>query len=177
MAEHSSRTTEGKGRLPEQNSGEVFASTSGRSSASKLPRPEAQLTAREAAPDTDPKVAMATERSASASAASHFPLDEQRLLARANACSGKLILAARARCLNTLLSAAAHGLPLCWPRLTTRTCCNRGAHAESPAIQRRSAERVGDLITVLKEGWRDIRDDRDSRPTAIKVSRAADDIS
>jgi TPR repeat protein len=33
----------------------------------------------------DPKVAMATERSASASAASHSPIDEQRLLARANA--------------------------------------------------------------------------------------------
>src|SRR5258708_26401972 len=54
-------------------------------------------------------------------------------------CSGKLILAARARCLNTLLSVAARALPLCWPRLTTRTCCNRGAHAESPAILRRRA--------------------------------------
>jgi TPR repeat protein len=43
------------------------------------------LTAREAAPDSDPKVAMATERSAFASAASHPPVDEQRLLARANA--------------------------------------------------------------------------------------------
>src|SRR6266702_3767439 len=55
MAEHSSRTTEGQGRLPEQISGEVFAAASGRSSASKSPRPEAQLTAREAAPDSDPK--------------------------------------------------------------------------------------------------------------------------
>src|SRR5439155_22585495 len=69
MAEYSSRTTEGKGRLPEQISGEAVASTSGLSSASKLPRPEAQLTAREAAPDSDPKVAMATERSVSAAAA------------------------------------------------------------------------------------------------------------
>src|SRR5260370_5175177 len=85
MAEHCSRTTEGKGRLPEQISGEVFAAASGWSSDSKLPRPEAQLTAREAAPDSDPKVAMATERSAFASAASHPPVDEQRLLARANA--------------------------------------------------------------------------------------------
>ena len=85
MAEHSSRTTEGKGRSPEQISGEAVASTSGRSSASKLPRPEAPSTAREAASDLDPKVAMATERSASASAASHSPVDEQRLLARANA--------------------------------------------------------------------------------------------
>src|SRR6266478_35911 len=85
MAEHPSRTIAGKGRLPEQISGEATASTSGRSSASKLPRPEAQLTAREAAPDSDPKVVMATERSVSAGAASHSPVDEQRLLARANA--------------------------------------------------------------------------------------------
>ncbi len=85
MAESSSRTTEGKGRSPEQVSGEAVASTSGRSSASELPRPEAASTAREAASDLGPKVAMATERSASASAASHSPVDEQRLLARANA--------------------------------------------------------------------------------------------
>src|SRR5216683_2718553 len=85
MAESSSRTTEGKGRSPEQVSGEAVASTSGRSSASELPRPEAASTAREAASDLGPKVAMATERSASASAAPHSPVDEQRLLARANA--------------------------------------------------------------------------------------------
>src|SRR5439155_13378284 len=66
MAEHPSRTIAGKGRLPEQISGEATASTSGRSSASKLPRSEAELTAREATPDSDPKVAMATERSVSA---------------------------------------------------------------------------------------------------------------
>src|SRR5258708_4481021 len=85
MAEHSSRTTEGRGRLRGRISGGVCAGASGWSSASKLPRPEAQLAAREAAPDSDPKVAMATERSAFASAASHPPVDEQRLLARANA--------------------------------------------------------------------------------------------
>jgi hypothetical protein len=83
VAEHSSRTIAGKGRLPEQVFGEAAASTSGRSSAS--PRPVAASTAREGAPDLDPKVAMATERSASASAASLSPEDEQRLLARANA--------------------------------------------------------------------------------------------
>jgi hypothetical protein len=82
-AEHSSRTIAGKGRLPEQVFGEAAASTSGQSSAS--PRPVAASTAREAAPDLDPKVAMATERSASASAASLSPVDELRLLARANA--------------------------------------------------------------------------------------------
>jgi hypothetical protein len=84
MAEHSSRTIAGRERLPEQISGEAVASTSRRSSALKLPRPEAQSTAREAPSDLDPKIAMATERSASATA-SHSPVDEQRLLARANA--------------------------------------------------------------------------------------------
>ncbi len=85
MAEHSSRRIEGKGRLPEEISGEAVASTSGRSSASELPRPVAASTAREAPSDLDPKVAMATERAASATAASHSLVDEQRLLARANA--------------------------------------------------------------------------------------------
>jgi hypothetical protein len=85
MAESSSRTIEGKERSPEQISGEAVASTSGRSSASELPRSEPQSPAREAASDLNPKVAMATERSASASAASRSLVDEQRLLARANA--------------------------------------------------------------------------------------------
>jgi len=85
MAESSSRVIEGKGRSPELISGEAVASTSGRSSASELPRPEPQSTAREAASDLDPKVAMGTERSTSASAASRSIVDEQRLLARANA--------------------------------------------------------------------------------------------
>ena len=76
--------TEGKGRSTEQISGEAVASTSGRSSASELPGPVAASAAREARSDLDPKVAMATERSASATAASHSPVDEQRLLARAN---------------------------------------------------------------------------------------------
>jgi hypothetical protein len=85
MAESSARTTEGKGRPPEQVSGEAVASTSGRSSASELRRPEVQSTAREAASDLDTKVAMETERSTSASAAPRSPADEQRLLARASA--------------------------------------------------------------------------------------------
>src|SRR5712664_1632077 len=82
MAESSSRTIEGNGRSPEQISAEAAASTSGRSSASELPRPEAQSTAREAASDLGPKVAMGIERSTSASA-SRSLVDEQRLLARA----------------------------------------------------------------------------------------------
>jgi hypothetical protein len=86
MAESSSRTTEGKGRSPEQISAEATASTSGQSSASELPRPEAQSTAREAASDSGPKVAAAIERSTPASAASsRSTVDEQRLLARVNA--------------------------------------------------------------------------------------------
>src|SRR6202048_1566449 len=81
MAEASSRTIEAKAALPDQISGEAGASTSGRSAASELPRPEPQSTAHEAASDLDPKVAMGTERSTSASDASR----ELRLLARANA--------------------------------------------------------------------------------------------
>jgi hypothetical protein len=84
MAESSSRTIEGKERSPEQIPGEAVASTSGRSSASELPRLEPQSTARAAASDLDPKVAVRTERSTSASAASRSLVDEQRLLARAN---------------------------------------------------------------------------------------------
>src|SRR5260221_12211244 len=83
--ESSLRTIAGKERSAEQISGEAVALTSGRSSASELPRPEARSTSREAASDSDPKVAMATERSASTSAASRSLVDEQRLLARANA--------------------------------------------------------------------------------------------
>jgi hypothetical protein len=83
MAESSSRTIEGKGRSSEQLSGEAAAPASGRSSASEVPRPEAQSTARETASGL--KVAMGTERSPSASAASRSFVEEQRLLARANA--------------------------------------------------------------------------------------------
>jgi hypothetical protein len=85
MAEASSRAVEGKGRSPEQISAEAVASTSERSSASELPRPEPQSAAREASSDLDPKVSVRTERSTSASAVSRSLVDEQRLLARANA--------------------------------------------------------------------------------------------
>jgi DNA repair exonuclease SbcCD ATPase subunit len=85
MAEPSSRTAEDKAPRPQQISGEAVASIPGPSSASELPRPEPQSTAPEAASDSDPKVAMRTERSTSESAASRPSADEQRLLARANA--------------------------------------------------------------------------------------------
>ena len=87
MAEPSSGTMEGEGRSQEQISGEAVVWTSERSSAAELARPEAQArsTASEAALDLGPKVATVTERSTSASAVTHSPMDEQRLLARANA--------------------------------------------------------------------------------------------
>jgi hypothetical protein len=83
MAE--SRTIEGKGRSPEQISGQTVGSNSERSSATELPPPAAQAIAGEAKPDSDPKVAMGTERSTSAGAPSRAPVDEERLLARATA--------------------------------------------------------------------------------------------
>ena len=88
-AESSSRASEGKGRSPEQISGKAVASTSGRSSVSELPRPEAPSAAREAASDLVPKVAAGTERSTSGSAAPRSLVDEQRLLARATAFLGQ----------------------------------------------------------------------------------------
>jgi len=82
----SSSTIEAKGRSPEQTSGKAVTSTSGLSSAS---RPEAPSATREAASDVVPKVAMGTEQSKSASAPHPSLVDEQRLLARANALLGQ----------------------------------------------------------------------------------------
>src|ERR1700738_4677263 len=124
LAESSSRAIEGKGRSPEQISGEAVASTSGRSSASELPR---QLWIRKSPWGQSDLRRRAT-----------LPANSGCLPGQTH-CFGKLILAALARCLNTLLSVAARELPLCWPRPTTRACCNRGAHAESPAILPRRA--------------------------------------
>ena len=78
------KITEGKSRWPEQTSVQAAASISERSSAPELP-PEAQSTARESAPELDPQVPVVAEGSASASAAPRSLVDEQRLLARANA--------------------------------------------------------------------------------------------
>jgi hypothetical protein len=85
MAESSSRAIERNGLSPGQISGNAAASTSGPSSVSELPRPEAASVTREAASDLVPKVAMATERSTAPSAVSPSLVDEQRLLARATA--------------------------------------------------------------------------------------------
>jgi hypothetical protein len=80
MAEAPSRIVEEKERAPEQTSVAAVAS----SFVSELPRPQAPSTAL-AAPDLDPKVVIAAEGFASASAASRSLMDEQRLLARASA--------------------------------------------------------------------------------------------
>lgn len=85
VADSSSRTIGGNGRSLEQISGEDIAYTSGQSSVSELPRPEPRSAAREAASDSDAKVAMATERSTPQRAPTRSLVDEQRLLARANA--------------------------------------------------------------------------------------------
>ena len=70
---------------PAVDSSQIAAANLERSSASELPHPSVQSTAHKAASDLDPKVAMAMERFTSASAASRSPVNEQRLLARANA--------------------------------------------------------------------------------------------
>jgi hypothetical protein len=85
IAESSSRRTEGDVRTREQISGETAAANLERSSASELPYPSGQSTAHEAASDLDPKVALAIDRSTSATTASRYSVSEQRLLARANA--------------------------------------------------------------------------------------------
>jgi hypothetical protein len=83
MAESSSRTIKRDGRSPQQTSGARMASPSGRSSISELPSPEPQSAAREATSGSKTATAT-TERSGSASGAPRSPVDEQRLLARAN---------------------------------------------------------------------------------------------
>jgi hypothetical protein len=83
--ELASSTIVTKGRSPEQISDDAAASKLERSSDSKLPRPSPQSIAHVATSDLDPKVAIGTERSTSASAASPSSVDEQRLLVRAHA--------------------------------------------------------------------------------------------
>jgi hypothetical protein len=84
VAQFHLKITAGKSRSSEQTPVQAAASNSQWSSASKLP-PKAQSTVRESATELDPQVPMVSEGSASASAATRSPVDEQRLLARANA--------------------------------------------------------------------------------------------
>jgi hypothetical protein len=85
VAEPSSKTIEEKAPPSKQISREAVASIPQRSSAPELARPASPSTAPEAAPDLTRKVAIRTEQSTPASAASGSSADEQRLLARANA--------------------------------------------------------------------------------------------
>ena len=78
------KTTGGKSRSPEPTFVQTAASNAGRSSVSVLP-PEAPPTARESAPAMNPQVPVVSEVSASASVSPRSLVDEQRLLARANA--------------------------------------------------------------------------------------------
>ncbi|MDB5607402.1 MAG: hypothetical protein JWP25_4302 [Bradyrhizobium sp.] len=84
-AESSSSTIEGNGPSPEQSSDKAVASISQRSFVSEVPRPEAPSAAHEAASHSVPKVAAGADRSTSASGTPSSLVDEQRLLARANA--------------------------------------------------------------------------------------------
>jgi hypothetical protein len=70
---------------PAVASSQIAAANLERPSTSELPDPSVRSTAHRAASDLNPKVVMAVERFTSASAASRSPVNEQRLLARANA--------------------------------------------------------------------------------------------
>jgi hypothetical protein len=85
IAASSSHKNEGEGRPPAQISGETAVANLEGSSASDLPHPPLQSAAHQAVSDLDPNVAVTTERSASANATSPSPINEHRLLARANA--------------------------------------------------------------------------------------------
>jgi hypothetical protein len=84
MAQLYLKTTGGKGRSPEPTFVQTAASNSDRSSVPELP-PQVPSTARESAPESDPHVPVVSEVSASARATPRSFVDEQRLLARANA--------------------------------------------------------------------------------------------
>jgi hypothetical protein len=85
MADSSPRTIAESRRPPEQVPREAAASTSGRPSTSEPPPSPAPPTVGDAAPGSDPRAATVTEQVTSAGAASRSPLDELRLLTRANA--------------------------------------------------------------------------------------------
>ena len=85
MAASSPRTIEASGRSLEQVPGEVVVATGGQSSASEPQRSQAQSPVGGAASALDPKPSMVAEQVTSGSATSRSPLDEQRLLVRANA--------------------------------------------------------------------------------------------
>lgn len=80
-----SQTVEGMSRLPEWTSIRAAALHLGRSSASAFPSLDAHSSSRESARDPDSNVTQASEGFASRNSAPRSLVDEQRLLARANA--------------------------------------------------------------------------------------------
>ena len=79
------RTIEANGRSLGQVPGDVVVATGGQPSASEPSRPQAQSPVGEATLALGPKPPMVAEQVTSGSAASRLPVDEQRLLLRANA--------------------------------------------------------------------------------------------
>ena len=85
MAASPPRTIEANGRSLRQVPGDVVVATGGQSSASEPRRSQAQSPVGEATSQLDPKPSMVAEQVTSESAKPRPPLDEQRLLLRANA--------------------------------------------------------------------------------------------
>jgi hypothetical protein len=79
------RTIAANGRSLGQVPGDDVVATGGQSSASEPPRSQAQSPVGEVTSELDPKPSLVAEQVTSGSAASRSPLDEQRLLVRANA--------------------------------------------------------------------------------------------
>lgn len=85
VATSGTQMAERMNRLPEWTSVQAAALYSARSSASEFPFPDAPSSSREPARGPDPSVALQSETSTPGSGAPSSPVDEQRLLARANA--------------------------------------------------------------------------------------------
>jgi hypothetical protein len=85
MAASPPRTIAANGRSLGQVPGDVVVATAGQPFASEPPRSQAQSPVGEATSELDPKPSMVAEQVTSGRAAPRPPLDEQRLLLRANA--------------------------------------------------------------------------------------------
>ncbi|SDP24979.1 hypothetical protein [Afipia sp. GAS231] len=84
-ATSTSQTTEGISRLPQWASVQATTFHSGSSSTPDFSAPDARSSSRASARDPNPKVTPESEKPAQGTGASHSLVDEQRLLARANA--------------------------------------------------------------------------------------------
>jgi hypothetical protein len=129
IAELSSTTIAGKRLMPKRVSGNGTTARLEHSTASELLHPLV-LTAREVTSDLAPKVAVGTDRPASASGAFRSPKHRLRMHR-----SGKPILATLRRCLNV----PTHELPSCRLRpATTRTYRNHDARRLLASTRQRS---------------------------------------